>query len=156
VLAENPVLLVGDSTSEGLYNELSRGVLTNYKFGNKGKGRRRRIPKGLAFIRSDIGSAEEGVRILKVLRRRRPKVLIWNWGAHEAIEERFHCPLSKMFSSQLYNLPHWNDGDQEIDTITEFKPGTGCWKQAREETMAAANARCREDCRAAAIGDFAR
>jgi hypothetical protein len=148
VLAAKPVLLLGDSTTVGLYAELKRGVLTDYKGGSGGTS-------GLAVLRHDVGIKEKAVpKILEALSTHGSKVLIWNWGAHESTDQRFLCPPSKMYSAMLYNRPHLNEAEGMVK-VTEFRPGEG-WERARNATLVTASASCRRQCKAAARKVFAR
>ena len=100
-LRERPLLLVGDSTSQGLYEEL-RLVARDYAFDAGGGG----VVDGLRFMRLDsYGGARTPTRILREAAGASTSTIVLNLGAHLAKAvgkaNRIKCDPLNMSRSSL-------------------------------------------------------
>ena len=161
VLRKTPLLLLGDSVTKFLFEEIAFGLLEDYSRPSmtiKGAlSSETQLAPMIRFLRKFYWPLESAptlvgaaARIVDELQKlpgypSRP-VLCWNWGAHMAKLERFWCTPGQ--SSQVSTVAL-----NKSRNVTILRPGAD-WGDVWRRSACSKGASCFDDCRKVAAGSF--
>jgi len=112
-----PLLIVGDSTNQGIHSEICDGILTDYEFGKSRCGGGHLLFKRV----NTVAEALENGKFIDIMSKLQPlegksKTLLINFGAHENKASRSACPnphisqsLDKVHLSGKRTTTIWKD-----------------------------------------------